>query len=147
MSDPPCEYKEGDKVIWGEKFKGTVLSCSTGEEAYDFTSHGWPRRMLQDGICQVQLDYSSVKLDPRINMQIGQTLYIPVPLLKKDIESVIKIKANNAMVREVYERKTGQTAKPGHGPANTIRNFIGIKVPKGSEGGYKKTRKRKSNKK
>jgi hypothetical protein len=72
----------------------------------------------------------------------GRTCFMEVPC-KLNLNS----KAKNQAVRNVYENKTGQSAKPGNGPANLIRSYAGIKVPKGANGGYKKTRKAKRSKK
>lgn len=59
------------------------------------------------------------------------------------LKNVTKSKGVNQAIRNVYESKTGTTASPGNGgPANIIRRFAGIKVPKGAEGGSKKTRRK-----
>jgi len=50
-------------------------------------------------------------------------------------------KGKNQAIRNVYESKTGQSATPGTGPANLIRAFTGVQVPRGAEGGKRKTRK------
>jgi hypothetical protein len=49
----------------------------------------------------------------------------------------VKNKGINAEVRRLYETKTGMNGTPGTGPANNIRAFLGIKVPKGAKGGSK----------
>ena len=66
----------------------------------------------------------------------GNTCFIKVPC-RVDLNS----KAKNQALRNVYETKTGQSANPGQGPANLIRSFAGIRVPKGAAGG-KRTRKK-----
>lgn len=71
----------------------------------------------------------------------GNTCFIKVPC-KVDLNS----KAKNQALRNVYESKTGHSANPGQGPANLIRSFAGIRVPKGAEGG-KRSRKLRKNKK
>jgi len=58
------------------------------------------------------------------------------------LKNVIKSKAMNATIRRIYENKTGTSASPGNGPAKLIREFAGVKVPKGAEGGSKKTRRK-----
>jgi hypothetical protein len=65
----------------------------------------------------------------------GNTCFTEVPC-KLNLNS----KAKNQAIRNVYEKKTGQSAKSGNGPANLIRSYAGIKVPKGAEGGSRKTR-------
>jgi len=51
-------------------------------------------------------------------------------------------KATRLAVDDVYEAKTGQSSKPGTGPADLIRGFAGLQPPKGT--GRKTRRKRKS---
>ena len=65
---------------------------------------------------------------------------------ERDLRSVINSKAINQALRNVYESKTGQDSRPGFGALNTIRSFAGIKVPKGAEGGRRKTNKSKKEK-
>ena len=71
----------------------------------------------------------------------GFTCFIEVPC-----KIYLNSKAKNQALRNVYETKTGQSANPGQGPANSIRGFAGIRVPKGAEGG-KRSRKLRKNKK
>ena len=73
-------------------------------------------------------------------------------LLKNDanyrrykINIASKSKGMNQAVRNVFETKTGQSAGPGS-PANLIRGFAGIKVPKGAEGGKRSRKARKTKK-
>jgi hypothetical protein len=57
--------------------------------------------------------------------------------IQKISNSTLKQSQNQA-IRNVYELKTGQSAQPGHGPANSMRKFLGIQPPKGSQGGSRK---------
>jgi hypothetical protein len=50
--------------------------------------------------------------------------------------------ATDQAIRDVYEENTGQSAKPGTGPADIIRGFVGVQPPK--RAGKKTRRKRKS---
>jgi len=50
-------------------------------------------------------------------------------------------KATDQAIRDVYEENTGQSAQPGTGPADFIREYAGLQPPKGS--GRKTTRKSK----
>jgi len=61
-------------------------------------------------------------------------------------ERNINSKAKNQALRNVYQTKTGKNAAPGHGPANLIRKFANIKVPKGAEGGNRSRKRRKAKK-
>ncbi len=71
-------------------------------------------------------------------------------LLKNDVKykfkNVINAKAKNAYVRRAYEIRTGHGAAPGQGPANRIRNFLGVHPPKGAEGGKRSRKARKTRK-
>jgi len=62
---------------------------------------------------------------------------------KSQFNRNINSKSKNQALRNVYESKTGTSAKPGNGPANIIRNMAGVKVSKGAHGGRqsRKTRK------
>jgi hypothetical protein len=51
-------------------------------------------------------------------------------------------KASRVAFDEAYEAKTGQSSKPGTGPADLIRGFAGLQPPKGT--GRKTRRRRKS---
>lgn len=73
----------------------------------------------------------------------GNTCFIEVPC----ISQMINQKARNQALRNVYEKTTGESAAPGSAPANLIRSFMGIKVPKGAQGGGKKRTTRKLHKK
>jgi hypothetical protein len=50
--------------------------------------------------------------------------------------------ATRQAIDDVYEENTGQSAKPGTGPADIIRGFVGVQPPK--RAGKKTRRKRKS---
>ncbi len=73
----------------------------------------------------------------------GNTCFIEIPCINK----VINSKARNQALRNVYETITGESATPGLGPANVIRSFADIKVPKGAQGGFKKRKTQKLHKK
>ena len=50
-------------------------------------------------------------------------------------------KATDQAIRDIYEAKTGQSSKPGTGPADLIRGFAGLQPPKGTG---RKTRRRRN---
>jgi hypothetical protein len=64
---------------------------------------------------------------------------------RKQISNVVHKKAINQAIRIDYEKATGQSAAPGHGSANIIRNIYDIRLPRGAMGG-RRTRKNKSRK-
>ena len=72
------------------------------------------------------------------------TCFVEVPC-KLDVD--ISSKARDQAVRNIYEKATGESAAPGTGPANLIRAFAGIKVPKGAEGGRRSGHRRKTHRK
>ena len=72
----------------------------------------------------------------------GNTCFIQVPC-RLDVSS----KARNQALRNVYEKGTGTPAGPGSGPANLIRKYANIRVPKGAKGGSRRRKTRKLNKK
>lgn len=39
-------------------------------------------------------------------------------------------KSIGKLITKIYENKTGQSGRPGHGPANTIRKMVGVQPPK-----------------
>jgi hypothetical protein len=49
--------------------------------------------------------------------------------------------ATRQAIDDVYEENTGQSAKPGTGPADIIRGFVGVQPPKRAG---KKTRRRRN---
>ena len=98
---------------------------------YGYGDGGSVIAVFQDGLTENRVDYSYE----------GNTCFIEV---RCRIESTIKSKALNQTVRNIYERKTGRNSSPGEGPANSIRQFLGVKVPKGAEGGMRSKRSKRS---
>lgn len=80
---------------------------------------------------------------------MSKLLSILNDLKNAKFKKMINSKATNQAIRNVYERKTyGNNSAPGRGPANIIRKFAGVKVPRGAEGGSrKKSSKNKKNRK
>jgi hypothetical protein len=60
------------------------------------------------------------------------------------IGDTIKNKAGDQMVRDFYEKNTGLDGGPGTGPADLIRGYLGIKVPKHAAGRTRRRRPRKT---
>lgn len=58
------------------------------------------------------------------------------------LTKVVGKQATRQAIDDVYEENTGQSAKPGTGPADIIRGFVGVQPPK--RAGKKTRRKRKS---
>jgi len=140
-------FERGEKVQYvsprGNIYKCTVVFCF-GPDAY--------RGVLgSPNACRLRVDESKIISDQEYIYPIGSEMLIHYTLLTRQLEDVIQSKAKSLAVTNVYESMTGQTGEPGHGPANIIRSYAGIRVPKGV-GGYKtrkvrKTRKSRGNKK
>ena len=60
-------------------------------------------------------------------------------------KAVMNSRGRNQALRNIYERRTGQSSELGNGPLNTIRAYAGIRPPRGARGG-KRTRKAKRTK-
>lgn len=99
------------------------------QERYGYGDGGEVIDVFSDNGKEVRVNYSYA----------GFTCFIEVPC-KLNFNS----KAKNQALRNVYENKTGHSATPGNGPANLIRSYAGIKVPKGAKGGRGKTRRARS---
>ena len=129
------DFVSGDKVSWeisNNTFTGTVIQC-------------YESRGTIPESCVVRID--SVKGILEIDKGlVGKTMPITRSILKKTLSSVINSKARNYELRRAYENITGQSAKPGNGPATLIREYAGVKVPKGAQGGSKKKRKARTKK-
>ena len=125
---------------WGSTntFSGTVLNCY--EEDWHYNNQ------TDHNMCLVRVDDTEFPTED-YQIQIGEEVRMPTSWLRNPVSNAINSKAKRLAVTNVYEKMTGQSGEPGHGPANLIRNMAGIKVPKGTQGGSKKTRKARKHKK
>ena len=135
-------FQRGDHVKYvsphGNIYKCTVTHCF-GSDAY--------RGVLSSpNACILIVNQSNITSQSEYIYPIGSEMLIHKSRLVRDIVDIINSKAKNQALRNVYESKTSQDSKPGVGPLNTIRSFAGMKVPKGAEGGRRKTHKRCKNK-
>jgi len=62
----------------------------------------------------------------------------------EDLSAAIGKKAGDQRVRVMYEKATGQSAEPGTGPADMIRQGLGVQPPRGAMGGRRRTRRRRA---
>ena len=126
---------------WGttNTFSGTVLRCYE-KGRYNNNNDHIPN------MCLVRVDDTEFPTED-YQIQIGEEVRTPIDWLRNPVSNAINSKAKRLAVTNVYEKMTGQSGEPGHGPANLIRNMAGIKVPKGAKGGSKKTRKSRKAKK
>ena len=124
---------------WGSTntFSGTVLNCY--EEDWHYNNQ------TNHNICVVRVEDTEFPTED-YQIQIGEEVRIPTSWLRNPVSNAINSKAKRLAVTNVYEKMTGKSGEPGHGPANLIRNMAGIKVPKGVQGGSKKTRKARKHK-
>lgn len=125
---------------WGSTntISGTVLNCY--EEDWHYNNQ------TNHNICVVRVDDTEFPTE-NYQVQIGDEVRVPIDWLRNPVSNAINSKAKRLAVTNVYEKMTGQSGEPGNGPANLIRNYAGIKVPKGAKGGSKKTRKSRKAKK
>jgi len=65
-------------------------------------------------------------------IHLGTLRIVPCHPEEGPLRDMINNKAVEQAVRDVYETKTGQSGMPGTGPADYIRGFAGINVPKKS---------------
>jgi hypothetical protein len=63
-------------------------------------------------------------------------------LTTEALSKAVGKQATRQAIDDIYEENTGQSAKPGTGPADLIRGFVGVQPPK--RAGKKTRRKRKS---
>ena len=136
-------FQRGEHVKYvsprGNIYKCTVLHCFDANFPYS-TVLGGPNA------CSLRVDTSTIISREEYIYPVGAEMLIHKSRLVRDLVDVINSKAKNQALRNVYESKTGQDSRPGVGPLNTIRSFAGIKVPKGAEGGRRKTHKQRKNK-
>jgi hypothetical protein len=92
-----------------------------------------------------KMRYRRLHEHPEHMSMFGHVKAYKIP--ESSLASVISSKARNSTFRKIYENKTSQTAAPGRGPADIIRKFAGINVPKGAQGGKRTTKKGKKAKK
>jgi hypothetical protein len=134
-------FQRGEKVEYvsgrGNIYKCTVLHCF-GPDAYRGVLGG-------PNACVLKVDESKIISDQEYIYPIGSEMVIHKSRLTRQLVDVIQSKAKSLAVTNVYEGMTGQSGEPGRGPANTIRAYAGINVPKGVGGkrNSKKARKAK----
>jgi hypothetical protein len=108
--------KPGDELIW-------ELSGKPASDIPTFT---------YDEIDKLERDIHLVKNND-YPVDVKKAVSDLLDLLKNEqkarLTKAINAKAKNAAVREVYETATNMNATPGYGPANRIRNFLGVKPP------------------
>jgi hypothetical protein len=63
-------------------------------------------------------------------------------LTTEALSKAIGDKATRQAIDDVYEAKTGQSSKPGTGPADLIRGYAGLQPPKGTGRKTRRQRKR-----
>jgi hypothetical protein len=134
-------FQRGEKVEYvsgrGNIYKCTVVHCF-GPDAYRGVLGG-------PDACILKVDESKIISGEEYIYPIGSEMVIHKSRLTRQLVDVIQSKAKSLAVSNVYESMTGQSGEPGRGPANTIRAYAGIKVPKGV-GGKRKAKATKTTK-
>jgi hypothetical protein len=115
-----------DAFLWELTNKNTFTDAEIGELEKDVKVVRGDRypRDIKDAVSSL-LDLLKNNATYKLNMATGS-------------------RAKNQAIRNVCESRTGQGAAPGQGPANLIRRFAGVKVPKGSEGDRRSRKEKKS---
>jgi hypothetical protein len=71
--------------------------------------------------------YLEFENDIVMRVEDGSEIFeLGAPLASNNVIRAIRRKRTNQVVRNVYETKLGKSAEPGHGPANTIRQLLGV---------------------
>lgn len=133
------QFTRGDRVRYvsprGNIYKGTVKHCFGPDTPS--TILGAPNA------CIFNVEEKKIIDDVEYEYPIGSERLVHKSRLENDtLLSMINSKRKSMAVRNVYESMTNQSGKPGNGPANIIRNFSGIRVPKGAQGGRRRTLKK-----
>jgi hypothetical protein len=89
------------------------------------------------------LDTLKNKIGERqIVVNADKNIYVFFNLKTDKLRQAIGKKATRQAIDDIYEAKTGQSSKPGTGPADLIRGFAGLQPPKGTGRKTRRQRKR-----
>lgn len=134
-------FEPGDLVQWDtpdNTWSGTVVRCY--DSRYNTNFLNMNMNSGTPDICRVRID-STRETPKRYQANVGETVRVPMDDLKRSVAGVVNRKAKNQAIRNVVEKRMGVSAIPGHGPANLIRNFAGISLTRGAQGGRKRKNK------
>jgi hypothetical protein len=146
LPEPPMDMGALVNISRLEVGKTYVLSgILNGSRRYQYVTVTGKTRVV---IHRYALDLDILNRNKRViasrsvRLLDNQDYTIFYRLTTEALTKAFEKKATRLAVDDVYEAKTGQSSKPGTGPADLIRGFAGLQPPKGT--GRKTRRKRKS---
>jgi hypothetical protein len=146
LPEPPMDMGALVNISRLEVGKTYVLSgILNGSRRYQYVTVTGKTRVV---IHRYALDLDILNRNKRViasrsvRLLDNQDYTIFYRLTTEALTKAFEKKATRLAVDDVYEAKTGQSSKPGTGPADLIRGFAGLQPPKGT--GRKTRRRRKS---
>jgi len=146
LPEPPMDMGALVNISRLEVGKTYVLSgILNGSRRYQYVTVRGKTRVI---IHRYALDLDILNRNKRliasrsIRLLDNQDYTLFYRLTTEALTKAFEKKASRVAFDEAYEAKTGQSSKPGTGPADLIRGFAGLQPPKGT--GRKTRRKRKS---
>ena len=146
LPEPPMDMGALVNISRLEVGKTYVLSgILNGSRRYQYVTVTGKTRVV---IHRYALDLDILNRNKRViasrsvRLLDNQDYTIFYRLTTEALTKAFEKKASRVAFDEAYEAKTGQSSKPGTGPADLIRGFAGLQPPKGT--GRKTRRKRKS---
>jgi hypothetical protein len=143
LPEPPMDMGALVNISRLEVGKTYVLSgILNGSRRYQYVTVRGKTRVV---IHRYALDLDILNRNKRViasrsvRLLDNQDYTIFYRLTTEALTKAFEKKATRLAVDDVYEAKTGQSSKPGTGPADLIRGFAGLQPPKGTG---RKTRRR-----
>ena len=145
LPEPPMDMGALVNISRLEVGKTYVLSgILNGSRRYQYVTVRGKTRVI---IHRYALDLDILNRNKRViasrsvRLLDNQDYTIFYRLTTEALTKAFEKKATRLAVDDVYEAKTGQSSKPGTGPADLIRGFAGLQPPKGTG---RKTRRRRN---
>jgi hypothetical protein len=146
LPEPPMDMGALVNISRLEVGKTYVLSgILNGSRRYQYVTVRGKTRVI---IHRYALDLDILNRNKRViasrsvRLLDNQDYTVFYRLTTEALTKAFEKKASRLAFDEAYEAKTGQSSKPGTGPADLIRGFAGLQPPKGT--GRKTRRRRKS---
>lgn len=145
LPEPPMDMGALVNISRLEVGKTYVLSgILNGSRRYQYVTVRGKTRVV---IHRYALDLDILNRNKRViasrsvRLLDNQDYTIFYRLTTEALTKAFEKKATRLAVDDVYEAKTGQSSKPGTGPADLIRGYAGLQPPKGTG---RKTRRRRN---
>jgi len=145
LSEPPMDMGPLVNISRLEVGKTYVLSSFLeGSRRYQYVTVTAKTRVIVHRYA-LQLDIldrnKRVIASRGVRLLDNQDYTVFYRLTTEALTKAFEKKATRLAVDDVYEAKTGQSSKPGTGPADLIRGYAGLQPPKGTA---RKTRRRRN---